>query len=213
MIVVPLKRPYDDMDTPALSTPWFPTLAFRTVREFISIAFSHTVCGHLQPQETYTPSGREARASQARSAATSGQEIGPWPSTSSSQQSHRSQYSLVVLPDIWMMHLESRLISRELKGRTRTATFTEAPAISATFVSHSWQRREQETPWEKGRRELEQYLKRQRRCFWLAIETTSHQILSDTCIGFQSTGQDWRGSCRGETPRILEKKVNGRREA
>lgn len=41
------------------------------------------------------------------------------------------RYSLVVLPDIWMMHLDSRLISRELKGRTRTATFTEAPAISA----------------------------------------------------------------------------------
>lgn len=48
-----------------------------------------------------------------------------------------AQYSLVVLPDIWMMHLESRLISRELKGRTRTATFTEAPAISAALVGHS----------------------------------------------------------------------------
>lgn len=51
--------------------------------------------------------------------------------------SSRSLYSLVVLPDIWMMHLESRLVSRELKGRTRTATFTEAPAISAAFVRHS----------------------------------------------------------------------------
>lgn len=39
-------------------------------------------------------------------------------------------HSLVVLPDIWMMHLDSRLISRELKGRTRTATFTEAPAMA-----------------------------------------------------------------------------------
>lgn len=38
-------------------------------------------------------------------------------------------YSLVVLPDIWMMHLDSRLISRELKGRTRTATLTDAPAM------------------------------------------------------------------------------------
>lgn len=38
-------------------------------------------------------------------------------------------HSLVVLPDIWIMHLDSRLISRELNGRTRTATFTDAPAI------------------------------------------------------------------------------------
>lgn len=36
----------------------------------------------------------------------------------------------MVLPDIWMMHLDSRLISRELKGRTRTATLTDAPAIA-----------------------------------------------------------------------------------
>lgn len=34
------------------------------------------------------------------------------------------------------MHLESRLISRELKGRTRTATFTEAPAISVELVGN-----------------------------------------------------------------------------
>lgn len=65
-----------------------------------------------------------------------------------------SLYSLVVLPDIWMMHLESRLISRELKGRTRTATFTEAPAISAASVGHSqqWQelQRRQRTPEKKG---------------------------------------------------------------
>lgn len=53
---------------------------------------------------------------------------GPW---------GRTWYSLVVLPDIWMIHLDSRLISRELKGRTRTATFTEAPAISAASVGHS----------------------------------------------------------------------------
>lgn len=37
---------------------------------------------------------------------------------------------LVVFPDIWMMHLLSFPISLELKGRTLTATFTEAPAIS-----------------------------------------------------------------------------------
>lgn len=75
----------------------------------------------------------------------------PWPwVTSSQRQSRHSPYSLVVLPDIWMMHLDSRLISRELKGRTRTATFTEAPAISAAFIGHSywaW-----ETPREKGDR-------------------------------------------------------------
>lgn len=65
-------------------------------------------------------SGRDARSLRPKRAASS-----------------RSLYSLVVLPDIWMMHLESRLISRELKGRTRTATFTEAPAISAAFVRHS----------------------------------------------------------------------------
>lgn len=28
-----------------------------------------------------------------------------------------------------MIHLDSLLVSRELKGRTRTATFTEAPDI------------------------------------------------------------------------------------
>lgn len=39
-------------------------------------------------------------------------------------------YSLVVFPDIWMMHLLSFDISLELKGRTRTATFTEAPAMA-----------------------------------------------------------------------------------
>lgn len=47
-------------------------------------------------------------------------------------------HSLVVLPVIWIMHLDSRLISRELKGRTRTATFTEAPAISAPMGGHTW---------------------------------------------------------------------------
>lgn len=62
-----------------------------------------------------------------------------------------NRYSLVVLPDIWMMHLESRLISRELKGRTRTATFTEAPAIAPALVGHPQRRREPE--W--ARRHLE----------------------------------------------------------
>lgn len=59
----------------------------------------------------------------------------PGPSDELPMATH-DQYSLVVLPDIWMMHLESRLISRELKGRTRTATFTEAPAIVPAFVGH-----------------------------------------------------------------------------
>lgn len=40
-----------------------------------------------------------------------------------------NMHSLVELPCIWMMHLDSLLVSRELKGRTRTATFTEAPDI------------------------------------------------------------------------------------
>lgn len=34
-------------------------------------------------------------------------------------------YLLVVLPCIWIIHFESLLVSLELKGRTRTATFTE----------------------------------------------------------------------------------------
>lgn len=38
-------------------------------------------------------------------------------------------YSQVVLPCIWMTHLAWRLVSRALKGRTLTATFTEAPAM------------------------------------------------------------------------------------
>lgn len=65
---------------------------------------------------------------------------GVWPSVTAAPGSHPprgrggGRYSLVVLPDIWMMHLDSRLISRELKGRTRTATFTEAPAISAASL-------------------------------------------------------------------------------
>lgn len=43
-------------------------------------------------------------------------------------------YSLVVFPDIWMMHLLSFPISLELKGRTLTATFTEAPAMMQESV-------------------------------------------------------------------------------
>lgn len=35
----------------------------------------------------------------------------------------------MVFPDIWMMHLLSFAISLELKGRTLTATFTDAPAM------------------------------------------------------------------------------------
>lgn len=40
-------------------------------------------------------------------------------------------YLLVVLPVISMMHLQSRAISRELNGRTRTATFTDDMAAVA----------------------------------------------------------------------------------
>lgn len=42
--------------------------------------------------------------------------------------------SLVVFPDIWMMHLLSIPVSLELKGRTLTATLTEAPAMSTVGV-------------------------------------------------------------------------------
>lgn len=42
-------------------------------------------------------------------------------------------YLLVVLPCIWMIHFESLLISLELKGRTRTATFTDAPDMIAVL--------------------------------------------------------------------------------
>ena len=72
-----------------------------------------------------------------------------------------------------MMHLDSRLISRELKGRTRTATFTEAPAISAAPAGHSWQRweprRAGETPGGKGRCELETVPRKVQQVF-LAME-------------------------------------------
>lgn len=46
-------------------------------------------------------------------------------------------YLLVELPCIWMMHLDSLLVSRELKGRTRTATFTEAPDILTVLLYNS----------------------------------------------------------------------------
>lgn len=36
----------------------------------------------------------------------------------------------VVFPCIWITHLALRPISRELNGRTRTATFTDAPAMA-----------------------------------------------------------------------------------
>lgn len=39
-------------------------------------------------------------------------------------------HSQVVLPCMLTTHLASRLISRALKGRTLTATFTEAPAMA-----------------------------------------------------------------------------------
>lgn len=39
-------------------------------------------------------------------------------------------HSQVVFPRIWITHLAWRLLSLALKGRTLTATFTEAPAMS-----------------------------------------------------------------------------------
>lgn len=44
-------------------------------------------------------------------------------------------YLLVELPCMWMMHFASMFISLELKGRTRTATFTEAPDMVAVLDS------------------------------------------------------------------------------
>lgn len=44
----------------------------------------------------------------------------------------RDPYSQVVFPCIWITHLAWRLLSRALKGRTLTATFTEAPAMPVT---------------------------------------------------------------------------------
>lgn len=46
-----------------------------------------------------------------------------------------THYLLVELPCMWMMHLASMFISLELKGRTRTATFTEAPDMVAVLDS------------------------------------------------------------------------------
>lgn len=118
-------------DTPALS-PWFQTWAFITA-ETTSLLFYGTQfavickCSPGKPARCMDKEGAGARTGRQDPAR-----------VSASAGHRRSPYSLVVLPDIWMMHLESRLISRELKGRTRTATFTEAPAISATFVGHSW---------------------------------------------------------------------------
>ena len=45
----------------------------------------------------------------------------------------------VVLSDISMMHLESRLTSRELNGRTRTATLTDdmIALFSCAYVNQS----------------------------------------------------------------------------
>lgn len=51
-------------------------------------------------------------------------------------------YLLVVFPDIWTIHLHSFPISLELKGRTLTATFTEAPAMAQCV--HAWVLRKEE---------------------------------------------------------------------
>lgn len=125
----------------------------------------------------------------ARRAAASGLEAqGPWPRGAGSI-GEPVPYSLVVLPDIWMMHLESRLISRELKGRTRTATFTEAPAISAAVGGHSEQQREprraRETPWGKGDVNEKQRPKRQER-YLVGNGTPPSNALGDACCKLPS---------------------------
>lgn len=48
------------------------------------------------------------------------------------KENNNNQYSHVVLPPISMMHLHSLEISRLLKGRTRTATFTDDMFKSAS---------------------------------------------------------------------------------
>ena len=53
-------------------------------------------------------------------------------SPSSNKENNSHQYSHVVLPPISMMHLHSLEISRLLKGRTRTATFTDDMFKSAS---------------------------------------------------------------------------------
>lgn len=44
-------------------------------------------------------------------------------------------HSQVVLPCMLTTHWASRLVSRALKGRTLTATFTEAPAMAPETLS------------------------------------------------------------------------------
>lgn len=44
--------------------------------------------------------------------------------------------SQVVFPCIWITHLALRPVSLELNGRTRTATFTDAPAIARLRPPH-----------------------------------------------------------------------------
>jgi len=48
------------------------------------------------------------------------------------KENNSNKYSQVVLPPISMMHLHSLEISRLLKGRTRTATFTDDMFKSAS---------------------------------------------------------------------------------
>lgn len=86
-------------------------------------------------------------------------------------------YSLVVFPDIWMMHLLSFPISLELKGRTLTATFTEAPAMLQVGVWVSGRRAEDlcgytDTPgtW-TGR-------------WWEGLNTTQTDLLNNVTVGF-----------------------------
>lgn len=48
-----------------------------------------------------------------------------------------SIYLLVEFPCICIMHFDSLLVSLELKGRTLTATFTEAPDMVEAVVIQS----------------------------------------------------------------------------
>lgn len=73
------------------------------------------------------------------------------------QYKHLKSYSLVVFPDIWMMHLLSFPISLELKGRTLTATLTDAPAMmqvgswEGARAGDLWRHKCTTTSWSRSR--------------------------------------------------------------
>lgn len=77
------------------------------------------VCPPLQLAHALCPAWPSSRDSPAGLACSSDAQLGLW------------THSQVVLPCMLTTHLASWLVSRALKGRTLTATFTEAPAIAS----------------------------------------------------------------------------------